>query len=424
MIENNILLKAGPPAYGGYTLGRVSEEPGAKIVLINGAISGEVVEVSIDEEKRDYYLASVVRVIEPSPNRIKPEFEPCPGCQFEYIDYDEQVRMKEEVIADSLRRIGGVGIKLAEPLILKNNTWGYRYRGQFKVSGDKIGFYKEKTREIIDMDFSPLMIDEINRVLKKVHDAIHDKPRWFIDITEVHIAYGDGVFALVKTTPKIKAAEGFLERLALLFLDLDLDGIYIDIGGKKPLRYGKEFLSLPLDGLTYTVSPTSFFQANWKLNQVLVKFIKDSLVPLQDKRILDLYSGAGNFSLPLAPDAREVIAVEENPSSVEDGRRNLQLNQIKNAKFLNIPVERYNIENYGPFDIVLVDPPRAGLSDKLANNLLKTKAGRIVYISCNPSTLARDLKKLSNRYAIESVRLVDFFPQTYHIETLVFLSPT
>ncbi len=292
---------------------------------------------------------------------------------------------------------------------------------RFKVADSKIGFFKEKTREIIDMDFSPLMMGKINRALKKLHNAIHTEPRWFIDITEVHIAYGDGVFALVKTTPGIKSPEVPWETLALLFLDLDFDGIYIETGGKKPLRYGKEFLSLPLDGVTYTVSPASFFQANWKLNQILVGFIKDSLAPLQGKRILDLYSGAGNFSLPLALDAREVVAVEENPTAVDDANRNKQLNHIKNVKFLPIPVEHYNIANYGPFDIVLVDPPRAGLSNRLVDNLLKTKAGRMVYVSCNPSTLARDLKKLSSQYTIDSVQLVDFFPQTYHVETLVFL---
>ena len=185
------------------------------------------------------------------------------------------------------------------------------------------------------------------------------------------------------------------------------------------MRYGKPYIALNLENLKYTVSPKSFFQSNWKLNQTVVAFIKENLLPLKGKKVLDLYSGAGNFSLPLAGDADKVIAVEENPYAIEDGRRNLKVNNIKNCKFIRSPAENFRMMDN--VHIVILDPPRQGLSSETVNKMLKITPERIVYISCSPSTFARDLKKLLEKYSIESIRMIDFFPQTFHIEALAFL---
>lgn len=420
-----IMLRAGKPVYGGFTLARIPEEIAvakgikSKTVLIKGAIPGELIKVLIEEEKKDYYLASVKEVIEPSPDRIEPA--PCVGCQLHYIDYDRQVTIKEEVIEDALRRIGGIETGLSEPLFLKGSTWNYRYRGQLKVADGKVGFYREKTREIIDTDYSPLLIFELNVALEEFRKIFHSNPDKFQDVTDIHLSYGSDAFAFIKTDWKSRKTESFWNEVASMLLFCCFDGLYIQTGAKEFLKYGKEFLELNLEGVTYTVSPVTFFQANWKLNQVMVKFIKDSLRPLEGKRVLDLFSGAGNFSLPLALNAGEVVAVEENSFAIEDGKRNLRINGIKNIKFSRSSAETYNISNYGPFDIVILDPPRAGLPEKVVANLLKAKPEKMVYVSCNPSTLSRDLKKLSAGYDISSIRLVDLFPQTYHIESLVFL---
>ncbi|MCL6471932.1 MAG: class I SAM-dependent RNA methyltransferase [Firmicutes bacterium] len=395
----------------------------SKVVFIRGAIPDEKVQVSLYEEKKDYYLADVIAVIDPSPDRIEPNPR-CIGCQLDYIAYERQVAIKEEVLLDSLRRVGGIETKLSDPIILKNNIWNYRYRAQLKLGDGKIGFYKERTNEIADTDYSPLLINELNDVLRKVHKAVHGNPDKFQTIAELHLSYGNGSFALLKVKPKTKAHEGFWNELAVMLLDTGLEGVIIETQGTAPagrLKYGRDSLVLYLDEITYTISPASFFQANWRLNQIMVSFVKETLRPLQGKRVLDLYSGAGNFALPLATEAKEVIAIENQKSAVEDGERNLRLNHIRNVRFFNMPVENYNMSNYGPFDIVILDPPRSGLADKVTGGLLKAKPEQIVYVSCNPSTLARDLKKLSAGYYIDSIMLVDLFPQTYHIETLTFL---
>jgi 23S rRNA (uracil1939-C5)-methyltransferase len=150
-----------------------------------------------------------------------------------------------------------------------------------------------------------------------------------------------------------------------------------------------------------------------------VDFVLQELMPLNGKKVLDLYAGAGNFSLPLAVHAEQVVAVEESPFAVDDGIRNIELNGLKNCKFIRLAAEKYKIKKR--FDILILDPPRPGLTSELANKILENPADTIVYISCNPSTLARDLKKLSDKYALRSVRQVGFFPNTFHIETIAVL---
>src|SRR5208283_878978 len=157
----------------------------------------------------------------------------------------------------------------------------------------------------------------------------------------------------------------------------------------------------------------------WLLNMAVVALLKETLQPLQGQKVMDLFSGAGNFSLPLALDAREVVAVEEGTDAVRDGRRNAEINGIGNCAFVNSPVDSVLIRK--DIDTLVLDPPRPGLTDKVIKRILEALPGRIAYLSCNPTTLARDLKKMLVIYEIESIRLIDFFPQTYHIESLVLL---
>ncbi|HBG92965.1 MAG TPA: hypothetical protein DDX12_05780 [Nitrospiraceae bacterium] len=183
---------------------------------------------------------------------------------------------------------------------------------------------------------------------------------------------------------------------------------------------GRDYIRLDLNGLQYTVTPWSFFQAHWNLNRKVVELIVNELQPLENMRVLDLYAGAGNFSLPLAAYASQVVAVEESRYAADDGQRNVKLNNIKNCRFINSSAEKYRIHE--KFDIVLLDPPRPGLHPDVARKVLDASPGKVVYISCNPATLARDLKKFSERYNVDSLRMIDFFPNTYHVEALAFMS--
>lgn len=405
------IMRAETPVYGGYVIAR-SE----KIIFLKGAIPGELAEVSIHEKKKDYAVATVTNIIEASPFRRTapcPVFGLCGGCQLQFVSYDRQISMKEEILADALRRIGDLDVSLQPSMT--GREFGYRHRAQFKVTREgAVGFYREGTRDVVTIEECPLMVDEINDLARKFR-TVNLK-----GVRELHVAFGDTITLLVKGDLGDEAVQDMLEK--------GVSGIAFENGDS----VGKDYVSLHLDGLRYSVTPWSFFQANWSLNRTLVGAVVDKLSPLENKKILDLYAGAGNFAVPLSVNAGEVTAVEENPYAVEDGRRNIALNGIKNCAFAHMPVERCfdggkkqrvaGLFGGTRYDVIILDPPRAGLSSDFLRKVVEAGSQRIVYVSCNPATLARDIKRMKERYEVESVRMVDFFPNTYHIEALVLLN--
>jgi len=407
MKSANVVLKAQSPAYGGLAIGRMD----GKVVMIKGAIPGETVEVSITKDKKDYSEATVERVIEPSEDRCVPPcryFGTCGGCQLQYIRYDRQVSIKEDVLKDCLKRIAGLDVTLSEPL--SGEPYNYRHRGQFKAAQGKLGLYREKSHEVVDIESCPLMVAEVNEGLATLRRVLKGAV-----YSEAHIVHGESTLALIKGARSDSANWGRLIGKH----GGGFAGVYVESTDKGPIKLGLEYITLDLDGLQYTVSPTSFFQGHWRLNQSVVKLIIQALQPLEGKRVLDLYAGAGNFALPLALHARGVTAVEEVPSAVNDGKRNARINGIKNCKFIRTNVD--SLRTTDRVDILIADPPREGLSPAALDKALLLKPEKIAYVSCNPASLSRDIKKLGGQYELESIRMVDFFPQTYHIESVSFL---
>jgi 23S rRNA (uracil1939-C5)-methyltransferase len=402
-------LTAGPPAYGGYTVARL----GGKVVMLKGAIPGETALAEVLQEKKDYSVAEAVKILEPSPERVEPPcpyFGACGGCQVQYASYPMQVGLKEEVLASALRRIGKMEVTLAEPLT--GSPWNYRHRGQFKISGGRVGYFREHSRELVDIDRCPLMVEEINEVFINAKRLLKNT-----DASELHICRGDVSLALIKVPHSTRHV---WKDIAKDLLDAGFAGVRVELEGKKPLSFGAGKLALELDGIEYSVSPESFFQANWGLNRALVGLVLDGLKPLAGKAVLDLYAGAGNFSLPVSRLARKVVAVEDGRTSVMDGKENVKLNKIENCGFVGCRVDGFDIRE--TFDAVIIDPPRAGITDAGIGKILSTAPGRIAYVSCNPATFARDLNKFQDDYEVDSLRMVDFFPQTYHIEAIALLT--
>lgn len=414
-------VRAESPVYGGFVLGR-----NGKVIFIKGAIPGELVEINITESRKDYTIGEVTRVIEASEFRRRPPcpyFGDCGGCQLQYVQYERQVTLKEEILRESLHRIGG--IQIDEISSLTDKEFFYRHRVQFKVSQDgKIGFFKEGTREVVAIDRCLVCMEPINDLIARL------KGIDLRGVKEIHVISGDSLSILIKGdraphkvfdllgTPVIK------EDTVQAIIDSGVSGIAFENGDS----IGKDYITLEYEGLRYTVTPWGFFQGHWALNKRVVNLIIEKLSPLEDKKVIDLYSGAGNFSLPIAKWASEVISIEENHYAIEDGKRNAMINGIKNCLFIKAPVEyvfknrkKWKVIEGRRYDIVILDPPRPGLSSELCKGLLDLNSERIVYVSCNPSTLARDIKRLKEKYEIESVIMVDFFPNTYHIEAIAFL---
>jgi 23S rRNA (uracil1939-C5)-methyltransferase len=394
------VLQAGDAVYGGYVISRDNG-----VVFIRGAIPGEVVEAAVRERKRDYSVADVTEVVEPSKSRVEPYcryFGECGGCQLQFVSYERQVQMKSSVLMDCLRRIGEIEIDLAPTVY--GPDFMYRRRAQFKVSKEGlVGFFRQGTRDIVPISECPLMTDDVNSTLRRI------KAMELSGVKEIHVTHGDALLALV-------LGREFDEELAEGFIGAGFAGVAFSDSSYR----GSGHVVLNLDGLQYTVSPWSFFQSNWELNKRVVRLIVEELQSLEGKRILDLYAGAGNFSLSLSPIASEIIAVEENEHSIKDGRRNASINKIKQFKFIRGRAESVKLN--GDFDVIILDPPRPGLTKTAMERVLEISPEMIVYVSCNPSTFARDLKKLKGNYSIDSIRAIDMFPNTYHLESLAFLT--
>ena len=284
---------------------------------------------------------------------------------------------------------------------------------QFKVSPEGIGQHKKGTNEIINIDRCLIMHEDINEFIGKSRDILKGTR-----LKELHLTAGDRLTALVITRQKALPPPQN-NTFASALIERGISGVVIRRGELTPDKYGTPYVILDLLGLQYTVSPPSFLQVNWKLNQKVAALIKDHLQPLKGQKILDLFAGAGNFSLPLA-DSADVTAVEGSGYAAEDGLRNVELNGMNNVTFIRSSAEKFTSDEH--FNVVILDPPRPGLSRKAMKNLLRIHPERIVYVSCNPATLARDLRNLSEWYRLDSIRMIDFFPQTFHIESLAYLS--
>lgn len=395
-----IRIKSGLPVYGGYTLAR--DEKG-EIIFIKGALPEETVDIKIEETKKNFSIARVIDVVEPSPQRVNPVCEvygACGGCQLQHVDYNYQLELKSWVLKDTLKRIAKLDENYIPVKYLR--PFNYRYRAQFKVSAKGIGFYKEASRELVPVNSCVLMVDKINSLLQGLSGLCS-----FKSLKELHVSTNG--FDSILYLRGLYHSEGAIRVIN----DNTLIGIVFEDG-----VYGAEYINLSIDNLFYTISAKSFFQTNWELNRELIKRILE-LIQDNSLRILDLYSGAGNFSIPVALKVKEVTAVEENPYAFNDLRRNIELNGIKNIRPVNSSIERFRPS--GRYDIVIVDPPRPGMSNKALKTILELAPQEIFYISCNPPTLARDIRKLSGLYEVISIEIFDFFPSTYHLETFTIL---
>ncbi len=389
------------PVYGGYALARTQD---LGVLFIRGALPGEKVEVRLGQRKKDYAFADTILVLSPSPYRVDPPcryFGECGGCQLQHAAYGHQLEMKRAVLQEAFRRIGRADV--VPGMAAPGPQFGYRYRGQFKTDGDGVGFYAERSRRLVAVSRCPLMLGRINVALPALRSLGGIVP----SISEVHVATdGEGAVAWL---PGVRYDKRIVGRLGGF-----LSGVTFE-----DRSWGKERIALDLEGMSYVVSTGSFFQANWRMNGALVRRILEFVKGSPSGRLLDLYAGAGNFALPLSSRFGEVVAVEEEARAFSDLRRNIRGNGIGNVLPVKSSVEKYHPE--GRFDVLVLDPPRSGLSVKALSLARGIGAEVVCYISCNPSTLARDVASLSDRYGIGLLQLFDFFPNTHHVEALAVL---
>ena len=356
------------------------------------AAAGDIVEARIVEVKGKTAFAEIESVIEPGPDRIKPPcpyFGACGGCDFQQMNYSAQLAAKVGIIRDCLHRIGKIDWEKEIPIITSPEPFGYRLRAQWHAdtNAKKIGYYRRDSRDLVDIEYCMILQTELQRALTD----LRENADW-------------GTYSSDKL--QIDAAA-------------DADG-NVSIFSPEFIEPPKE-ISIAAFGERFNFSARSFFQGNRFL---LDRLIEAALGAALGKNALDLYCGVGFFSSPLARRFEHVIGVEENPEAIEFAIRNAANAQLSNIEFRTDSVRRYlsNVVE-SQLDFVLLDPPRAGTEKDTIMNLIRLRPKEISYVACEPSVLARDLRRFDDAgYTVESITAVDLFPQTHHVETVVRLN--
>ena len=420
-------------------------------VFIKSTILNEIVRIKIVKVLKNYSYGKVLEIIKPSVYRVDPKcpvFGECGGCQLQHMDYKGQLKYKTQIVMDALERIGGFkDIKVNEAIGMKI-PWNYRNKTQYPVgtNGDKIniGFYAERSHEIIDIDecfIQDEANDEIVKIFKKfIKDyniSIYDETTGIGLLRHIMIRSGfrtgekmiciviNGVY-MPYSKELVEILKQKVEGLRTVVLNINDRKTNVVLGSENKVIYGDGFINDFIGNLKFKISPQSFFQVNPIQTELLYNKALEYAGLTGKETVIDAYCGIGTISLFLSHKAKKVIGVEVVRQAISDARENAKLNNIENVEFILGESEAIIPKLYKEgtnADVIVVDPPRKGCDEKLLETIAEMAPDKVVYVSCNPATLARDLKYLAGRgYQIKELQPIDQFPMTVHVETVVSLS--
>ncbi|MCQ9065701.1 23S rRNA (uracil(1939)-C(5))-methyltransferase RlmD [Vibrio diabolicus] len=396
-----------------------------KPLFIDGALPGEEVVTQLVEEKSKFARGKLINILKPSDTRVEPfcpHYHECGGCDLQHLDYDQQLTYKQQTLRQLMRKFSGNDIELDPPLL--GDSLAYRRRARVSLFVDKktrqlhFGFRKKQSKQIAQVTDCPVLAPELNVLLPEIYSALKafKKPE---QLGHVELVLGDnGPCITLRHLSALTASEtqSLMElakrRNASLYLMPATDLLNL-VEGDMPF-YQEVGVKIPF-------APNNFIQVNQAVNQKMVKQAVEWLDPQKSDRVLDLFCGVGNFSLPIAKLAKHVVGVEGVAEMVEKATNNASLNQINNAQFYHANLEQDfegQVWTEEQFDKVLLDPARAGASG-IIDQVSELGAQRVVYVSCNPATLARDSQSLMEQgYKLTKLGMLDMFPHTSHLESM------
>lgn len=420
-------------------------------VFVEGALPEEVIKVLIVKTKKHFSYGKLLEILEPSPHRVTPACPvaaKCGGCQLQHLSYEGQLSFKTKKVKDHLERIGGFsGISVGYAKGMEE-PWRYRNKAQFPVGGKtgepEIGFYAKRSHRIIDTPVCMLQ-NKINDQIVKIIRAFlteYEIPLYDETIhrglvrhilTRIGRRTGEIMVCLVINGRKLPHCDVLVERLheiegmTSIVLNVNTAQTNVILGTEVHVLWGKETIRDYIGDVQFEISPLSFYQVNPLQTQVLYQTALDFAELEGNETVLDLYCGIGTISLFFAQKAKHVFGVEIVPEAIADAKRNAALNGMNNADFAVGAAEdvipRLYEEKGITADVVVVDPPRKGCDSVLLDTIAAISPKKVVYVSCDSATLARDLAYLCPKgYTIEKVQVVDMFPHTVHVETVVLLS--
>lgn len=444
----------------GKSLARVD----GKVIFIEGAVPGDKVNVWLDKNKKDWAEGRVADFIDYSPERVAPfckHFGVCGGCQWQMLPYTLQLKYKQQQVADNLQRIGKIDVSDMLPIVGCESLTRYRNKLEYtfsnkryltreelhnpEISGQQnvAGFHpKGFFDKVVEIDVCHLQETPTNEIRKAIAAFANEQGWSFYDIRQHH-GFLRTMQVRTATTGElmVNVVFGYEDKASIKVLfDYLLQSfpqittLLYTINTKKndslydlePITYfGKGFIIEKLESFVYKISPKSFFQTNSKQADKLYSITRSFAELKGHEVVYDLYCGTGSIGIFVSKQAAKVVGVEAVEDAIKDAKENAALNNLPNAAFyagdvIDICNDDFFAENGRP-DVIITDPPRAGMHEKLVNKLLEIEAPLIVYVSCNPATQARDIQLLSAKYAVTKIQPVDMFPHTLHIENVVQL---
>ena len=439
----------------GEGIGKVDGFP----LFIKDTIPQDQVEVIVTKVKKGYGYGRLERIVETSPFRVEP---PCPmhrrcgGCQIQSMDYGQQLVLKEKLVRNNLMRIGGIENPVLEPIIgmtePKEEPFHYRNKAQYPVGYDRerhliTGFYAGRTHDIIPYRSCALGVVENEAILDQILDFMEaehitayeeQKHQGLVRHILIRKAFATGqiMVCLVINGNQLPSADKLIRRLeqipgmTSISISINKQDTNVIMGNKIQTIWGEPVIKDKIGDIVFEISPLSFFQVNpiqtKKLYEKALEYAKLD----GTQTVWDLYCGIGTISLFLAQKAKQVYGIEIIPQAIEDAKRNATSNKIQNVDFYvgkaeEVLPELYRTDASKRGDVVVVDPPRKGLEPQVIDTILQMKPERVVYVSCDSATLARDVKLfLEGGYELKKIQPLDMFPQTVHVEVVVMLSRT
>ena len=431
-------------------------------LFVKDALIGDRAEVKITKAKKNYGYARLMRILEPSKDRVEakcPVARQCGGCQIQELSYEKQLEFKEKKVRGNLERIGGFASEqldaVMEPICGMKEPFYYRNKAQFPFGTDKngnivTGFYAGRTHQIIPNTECALGVKQNKQILERIvefmntyHVTAYNEETGEGLLRHALIRYGfktgEIMVCLVVNGDKIPHSEKLVDKLCeisgmtSITLNVNRERTNVILGRELKTLWGQEYITDYIGNVKYQISPLSFYQVNPVQTENLYGQALEYAGLHGDETVWDLYCGIGTISLFLAQKAKQVYGVEIIPQAIEDAKNNANINGIENAQFFVGKAEEVLPKYYEDYardhggenayaDVIVVDPPRKGCDETLLATMVQMQPERIVYVSCDSATLARDLKYLcENGYELKKVRAVDMFPNTVHVETVVKL---
>lgn len=432
------------------------------VVFIPYGAPGDVVNIKLDKKKRSYAEAHIVDMVKPSPDRVTPaceHFGVCGGCKWQHIPYESQLRYKRDQVVDALTRIAKVEIPEVNPTLGSKETFCYRNKLEYTFSckcwitfedlrsgreiadRNALGFHIPGAFDkVLDIKKCWLQDDLSNRIRLFVRQYALAKGYEFYDIKAqqglmrtlmVRIAStGEVMLIVVFARPEQEKINDLMGAIAAEFPEIT-SLLYVvnqkvndTIADQEVITYrGRDYINEEMEGLQFRIGPKSFYQTNSLQAYELYKVARRMACLKPDDLVYDLYTGTGTIANFVARQVKKVVGIEYVPEAIADAKLNSEVNGIDNTIFFagdmkDVLTDGF-IEEHGRPDVMIIDPPRAGMHEDVVNVILNARPERIVYVSCNPATQARDLALMDSLYRVEEVQPVDMFPHTHHVENVV-----